>query len=157
MARKFRFRLEVVQRLREQERDAQRRVVASKALEVTNIQRQIASLRSDLESSQRLDRTQRGERLLNVASLRTENVRRSWIKASTGRVNERLAVIRNELSHEQGQMTKTMTHLRVVEKLRERQWTRHRAELAREQQAAGDEAALELHRRKHGTGNRVTP
>lgn len=148
MARKFRFRLETVRRLREQARDAQRRVVADAVRAVTRVEDRIARLTQQLHDTvDRFRDAQRAERL-DVASLRGHQIYRSWLHRNIVESNEELARQQAKLDYERAKLAEAWKRVKAIEKLRERQWKCHLTEVAREERAANDEAALQMYMRR---------
>lgn len=144
MAGRFRFRLDVVERLRRQARDAQRRVVADAVRGVRRVEQRIAGLTRQLAET--VDRTrgvQEAERL-DVVSLRGHQIYRGclhrWILESDAKLGER----RGELDTERNRLVEASKRLKVIEKLRERHWRRYLTQLRREEQAITDETAVQV-------------
>lgn len=148
MARKFRFRLETVRRLRKQTMDAQRRVVADAVRAVTLVEERIAVLTRRRCGAVDQSRDAMGTHCLDLVSLRGQQVYRGWLDHEIAKSNESLAGKRVELDAERAKLAETSKELKVIEKLRERQWKRFRVKIAREEQAANDEAALQMYLRR---------
>ena len=139
MARRFRFRLETVRKIRQQARDVQRRVVAEKARAAGEVRQRIARLEGDLERT--VDRSREAHRTgrLNMSSVRVHEIHRGWLHRSLGEVRAVLVQRQAELSSEQTRLAEASKRLKVIEKLRERQWERYKAEVAKEEQSQADE------------------
>ena len=154
MARRFRFRLEMVRRLREQARDAQRRVVADAVRAVTHLEDRIARLTRQLDdTADRFRDAQRAERL-DVVSLRGHQIFRGWLTRKIAESNEELVRRQASLDYERARLAEVWKRLKAIEKLRERQWERHLTEVAREERAVNDEAALQMYVRRRGEKER---
>lgn len=142
MAGGFRFRLEVVERIRRQAVDAQRRVVADAARRVRWVEQRIAQLSGELTDT--LDRARRDQRVsrLDIVSLRRDEIYRGRLLGRIMQLNAELDERLGELARERKELGETSRRLKVVEKLRERQWQRHLGRVHREEQAAADETAI---------------
>ncbi len=148
MARSFRFRLETVRRLRKQAMDAQRRVVAEAVQAVAGVEERIAAL--TLERHGAADQSRDAMRIhcFDLVSLSGQHIYRGWLDREIAKSNESLAQKRAELDAERERLAETSKELKVIEKLRERQWKRFCVKLAREEQVANDEAALQMYLRR---------
>ncbi len=148
MARRFRFRLETVRRLRQQARDAQRRVVADAVRAVTRVEERIAELTRQWHGMIEQSRDALHTPRLDVVSIRGHQIHRAWLHRKITELSETLARKQAKLRAERAQLAETSNRLRAIEKLRERQWKRFRTSVAREEQGASDEAALQMHLRR---------
>ena len=148
MVRRFRFRLETVRRLREQSRDAQRRVVAEAVRAVTRIEERITQLAGELQDACGRSRDVRGAGMLDTMSLKGHQVYRSWLHRKIAESHEELADKQALLERERAKLAEVSTRLKVIENLRDRQWKRHLVEVAREERAVGDEAAQQGYLRR---------
>lgn len=156
MARRFRFRLETVQKVRERARSAQRNVVAEKVQALGVAQGRVAELVRALGDDTHRSRTALLERNLDLVSLRRHERFRGQVRDRVARAHAVARERRDELKLEQVRLADASKRLRVIEKLRERQWNVHLAEVAREQQALSDEAAMQIHlRRRRNVGAEV--
>ena len=148
MARKFRFRLETVQRLRQQSRDVQRRVVAEHVRAVEVVRWRIDSLTDAMTVTVDASRDTLCKGSLDVNSLRQHQLHRNWLQRSIEGSRDELARRQKELEEQQGTLGELSKQLKVIEKLRERQWERFRFEIAREEQMDNDEAATQQYARR---------
>jgi flagellar FliJ protein len=148
MAGRFRFRLEVVRRIRQQAQDAQRRVVADAARAVGVVEAQIDRLTHTLgDTVDRARETQRGKRL-DLMCLRGDQFYRGWLHRRILESHAELSGRRADLDRARAELGELTKRLKVIEKLRERQWARYLKDIRREEQAAFDESALQMHLRK---------
>ncbi len=70
-------------------------------------------------------------------------------------VTETELVDRNrELDEERSKLAEASKQLKVIEKLREKQWRRHQLEVKREEQSASDESALQMFSRRMSESQR---
>ena len=148
MARRFRFRLEAVQRIRTNDRDRRRRVVAEAVRAMRSVQQRIDDcnelLRASVDRTSDLQRSQR----IDMHSLRSQRFYGGYLHRQLLLAGEELVARQTELDARRGELTEATKRLRAVEKLRERQWERHRRQLAREEQADADEDALQKYIRR---------
>lgn len=145
MAKRFHFRLETVLRVRElREREAKRRVGAKQS-EIAQLDRLDDETRTLIRSQESdLLRLQQQERVEPahiarirawVAHLRTGIAQRALMR---GKLTTELSVLQEELRSARVQT-------RILEKLREKRYTEHRADSAQREQRAADEVAQRLH------------
>ena len=142
MAKEFRFRLEVVRRLREQARDAQRRAVADAVRAVARAEQDIDRLTGQLRQTVELNRGQRTLPRVDIPALRVGEFYRNWLHH---RILDRSLSLARDQAHlqaERSRLGQASARLKAIEKLRERRWSRYRQQLVREEQAQSDEAAL---------------
>ena len=143
MAGRFRFRLDVVERLRRQARDARRRVVGDAVRAVQSVEHRIDQLARQLaETFDRTRGVQRAERL-DMVSLRGHQVYRGYLHRRILQSGVELSERQRELEVERDKLAEASKRLRVIEKLHERHWRRYLTQLHREEQAVNDEAALQ--------------
>lgn len=148
MANGFRFRLEVVRRLRRQALDAQRRVVAGAVRSVARAQDRIAQLAQELRGSMYEARDAQQARRVDVVSLRAHQHHRGWLHRRILESEHELERKEAELNTERDKLAEAMKGLKVIEKLREKRKLRYDTAMRRREQAAYDEAALQLYRRR---------
>jgi flagellar export protein FliJ len=141
MARRFRFRLETVRRLREQARDAQRRVVAEAARVVRSLEDRITRFSQDVRQVSAQLRDARRGGPMDTALLRRYLQYQGWLQRQISGARTDLAARQAELDRQRAKLTELRRDLEVIEKLRERQWQRYLVEVAREEQLEHDEAA----------------
>ena len=150
MAKRFRFRLEAVRRTREQARDAQRRVVAVQVRAVAKVEGRIRELSDQsavaLEMLTRIQRTG----VLDTLMIRQQHAHRDDLNRSMQQQRVELGRKRAELSDEQERLAEASKQLKAIEKLREKQFKQHQEQVAREEQAASDEASIQMYLRRQG-------
>ena len=148
MAGGFRFRLEVVRRLRQQALDAQRRVVAGAVRSVVRAQNRIVQLTQELHGSMGEARDARQAKRLDLVSLCAHQRHRGWLHRRILESEQELGREEAELDTERERLAETMKRLKVIEKLREKQKLRYDTAIRRREQAFYDEAALQTHRQR---------
>ena len=147
MARRFRFPLQTLLKVRRlREREAKRKVAAQSA-EIARLDRldeatgaEIATQQRELLQNQQqaqVDPRELSRRWAWIAHLRSTLAQRQVLRASMVRELERL---RAELREARRQS-------RIIEKLRERRWTEYMRDRRRRELAASDEVARQLHLR----------
>lgn len=142
MAKRFRFRLEVVERVRKQHRDEHRRAVAEAVRAGQQIDAHIARFNEQIRRS--MEETVAGQRggALDVSLVRSYEFHRGWLHRQLAGAR----IVRDERLRDLAGRRQALAHatkkLRVIEKLREKQWKRHVREVAREEQMLTDETAL---------------
>lgn len=141
MARRFRFRLDTVQRLRERARDAQRRALAEAARVVARTQERIQRLSDELQQTMVDSRTSLSGASLDIVSMRGHQYYRGWLHRKIMEAQADLAGEQTRLESERAKLAEASKHVKVIELLRERRWKEYCSGLAREEQAENDEAA----------------
>jgi flagellar FliJ protein len=145
VARRFRFQLEALLRVREvREREAKRKVGAKRAeiARIDDLNRQCAE-----EISRHQDRLRQGQLgTLDTAELARQ---RAWIAYLRGTVVERQALraaMIKELERLREELREARKQKRIIEKLRQRRWDEYIRNRKRSEQAEADELAQQLHR-----------
>ncbi len=149
MVRRFRFRLETVLKLRQRARDQQRRVVAEALRVVAQIETRMTQLTHQLHETIDQSRNVQQAGTLDVRFLSGQEFHRHWLGRKIMESQTELTQKRAEFEAERAKLADAWKKLRVIEKLREKQWQRHRTELTREERTLTDETALNVYLRKH--------
>lgn len=147
MARRFRFRLETVRKIRERERDAQRRIVAEKVHAVEAIRDRVAVLTGGMDDNRSGARDARRPGWVSINLLRGHVLHQTWLARTIETTREELDERLGEFRVEQGKLAESSKRLKVIEKLRERKWEQYQVKLVREEIQAGDEASQQMFRR----------
>ena len=145
MAKRFRFQLETLLKVRRlREREAQRKV-AAKYAELARLDETIRQTSAAISEQQAaLLAAQRAPRVETLQLSRG----RAWVGylRSTALQQQALRAARaRELETLQAELRDARTQTRVLEKLRERRWTTYLHERKAGDQAAADELAQQLH------------
>lgn len=148
MAKRFRFRLETLRRIRQQERDRQQRTLADALRNVESAGLRLATVTQQIEDAAALTRFDRQRERLDVATMRATHSYRGILEQRLAR--ERLAMGRTtaDLDAHRAKLGEATKNLKVLENLRDRQWRRHRVEVARQEQAEYDEIGAQQYARK---------
>ncbi len=144
MARRFRFRLDVVERVRRSLRDAQQRVVAEAARAVAAARNRETSWTNDLQGSFAGSRMIQSSARIDMTCLLTYQLHRGWLRRTIESAGAEVLEKLHKFEEERTKLAEASKHLKVIEKLRERQWQRHVQEIKREEQAVNDEAAVHM-------------
>jgi len=150
MGGRFKFRLEVVRRIRKEAQDAQRRVVGEAIRSLQDTQGRIARLGEQLEGATQDARDVQSGRFLNMAWLRSHHLHQGYMRRHVVSAQAELNGRRTRLDEERAKLAEVTKRLKAIEKLRERRKTQHDAGLRRREQADLDEAALQTHRIRRG-------
>lgn len=143
MARKFHFRLDTVRRLRKQVVDRQRRVVADAQRVATAADEANAGRTRDLDHELHGARSELQTGTLDLTLLRSRQLFRAWLKRKVLETRADARAARAELDRERARLGEAAKRLKVIEKLRQRQWQRHRVAARRTEQAAYDDVAVQ--------------
>ena len=143
MAKRFEFRLEVVQRVRQRAVDAQRRVVADSIRSVADEESRLRDISAQLRDLSMETRVTKQSESPDVASLRSQQYYHGWLADQSLKIQGELGRRRTESAIERRKLAEQSKRLQVIEKLRERQWQRFRRDQERREQGQLDEAALQ--------------
>ncbi|UCE60336.1 MAG: flagellar export protein FliJ [Phycisphaerales bacterium] len=146
----FRFKLEVVRRLRKQAQDTQRRAVAGAIRSVVRVEDRIARLGREVQSTLDGRREAQGVAHVDMACLRGHELYRGWLSYKTREARAELARCQASVNEERDKLATATKELKVIEKLRERQKARYDTWIRRQEQSASDEAALQTYLRDRG-------
>ena len=143
MAGRFRFRLETVERVRGQEVERQRRAVAVATRAVKAAEARLADVTNRLRDLALSTRSAKQGGRLDVGLLRSQEFHGGWLADQAIKAQGGLSVKKAELLRERSLLGDLSKRLKVIEKLRERQWRRFRVEQAKREQVELDEVALQ--------------
>lgn len=144
MARKFRFRLETLRRVRELEQDAQRRCLAVAIREVGAMEGQLTKLGEQLRDTLESCRTERDFGRLAPATLRAHQQHTEYLHRRIRDAQIQLVARQEQVGEEQAKLAQARKKLRVLEKLREKKRESYLREVTREEQKETDEAASQM-------------
>jgi flagellar FliJ protein len=142
MAKRFRFRLDAVERVRRQRRDEQRRAVAEAIRAVQQVDEHMARLNEQIRRS--MEEAVAGQRggPLDLAMVRSHEFHRGWLHRQLAGARIARDERSRELARRRRALAEATKQLRVIEKLREKQWQGHIREIEREEQMLADEMTL---------------
>ena len=166
MAKRFRFRLETVRRLRKQAQDECRRVVAERLRQVAAVRSRInemdgqlaeqrATVRNLVLPSPPADDAGAGQgvaRLLDMDRMRRHRLYMNHLRQGIARGERQAAELQGLLRKDQAALAEATKRVRVIDKLEERQRSRHELMLRRAETAENDEIAAQFARRQSATG-----
>ncbi len=145
MARRFEFRLETLLRLRQlQQREAKRKVGA-KLAEIALVDRLNRQTASEIARQQRLLLAGQQQRRLDPLALQRGRAWVAHLRHTIGLRQARRTELVTELRELQAAWQRARTAEQIVQKLRERRWREYLHDQARQEQAATDELAQQLH------------
>jgi len=152
MAVKFRFRLDAVRKLRQMEQDVRRRAVAEAVQALARVEARIARLSQELKQTLAQRRDAQQAPRLDLTCLRGHQFYQGWLQRRILESDVEMGERRKSLQEERARLADASKRLKVIEKLRERQWNRHQEELRREDQAEQDEVAAQTSLRRPPDG-----
>jgi len=156
MAAKFRFRLETVLKLRKQEQETHRRAVAEAIHAVGLAEERVSRLSQELRSTFEQRREAQQAACIDVSTLRGHQIYQGWLQRRILESGVEWDERQRMLAEQRSRLADASKRLKVIEKLRERQWTKHQAKQRREEQAGQDEIAAQSHiRALRNAGRRV--
>jgi len=139
MAKRYRFLLETLLRLRRQREDEQKRVVAQRLRQVGRIEQHKRLLESNIADQIRLTRDLQGGERIDVDQLK---VGRYWmirLRRGALEADAALAAQRAMLAQERSELAERRKATKVLERLEERQREAHRVGLEREERMELDD------------------
>jgi flagellar FliJ protein len=145
VAKRFRFRLETLLKVRElREREAKRNVAAKRA-EIARLDQLDEQTATEIRRHQSVLLAAQQSGALDPVALQRG---RAWIghlrKTITLRHIQRQTLL-EQLAERQAQWREARKQMRVLEKLKERRWDEHRRKEERLERAALDELAQQMH------------
>ena len=143
----FRFRLEALRNLRAQALLERRRATAEAVRAVQAIEEELGQLTTQLRETMTWTRDAQAAGPLDLTSLRGSQFYRGWLQRRILESGTERTEAQRLLDEERARLTDADTKLKVVEKLRERQWQRFQDDERRRAQLETDEAGLNVFRR----------
>jgi len=147
MARGFAFRLEVVRKVREQKQNVQRRVVAQAARAVSAVEDRIARTDEALRGEVGALRREQSEARLDMGSLCGHRYYMSRLHREMQESLTVLAQKQEALRSERDKLAEASKRLKVIEKLKEKQWKRYMDRINRAERFIQDETGLQQYMR----------
>ena len=148
MPGRFRFRLEAVRKVRRQAQDAQQRVVAGVLREIRQTEAGVRQLTEELRAEVGATRAAQSIQRLDLPRIRGHQFRQTWLQGRVLDAQTELGRLQTRLEQERAKLAEAARRLKVIEKLRERQWERFCIEERRAEQRENDEVANQLHLRR---------
>lgn len=148
MAKRFRFRLETVLKIRKQREDEAKRVVAERLRRIADVGNDIDSMRSQISSEIKSFRQSHASGRIDTARISNH---RHWLIHLDQNVlasKSHLGELEAELAQERVALGEARKQVRVLEKLEERQRARHAKELNRAEALESDEIGNNLYLRQ---------
>ena len=146
MAKRFHFPLQTLLRVRQlHEREAKRKV-ATKRAEVARIEQLIVQTGDEIVRQQEALASQQKGRL-DPLTLQRGRAWVTYLRQTLARQHGQRAALTEELRVLQATLRAVRTQARIIEKLRERRWREYVRDRNRQEQAAADELAQQLHGR----------
>jgi len=154
MAKRFEFRLEALLKIRKQAEDACKRAVADRLRSIGVVQGEIAVLQDQIRSEIGAFRRTHAVGRLDVTQVMRH---RHWlIHLHQGALmgHARLAELQRRLQEDRAALAETRKRVRILEKLKERQYERYRRDLDRAEVRQNDEIGNILYVREKVLGTR---
>jgi len=142
MAKRFRFRLETIRRVRKQAEDAQKRLVAHKLQEVVQTRSKIDGINEALRAESDSIRFSQGAGVLDVPMLRYRQFYLTSLRNRLFEMQESLLTRNKALNIERKKLAELSAKRKALDKLREKRWQAHQEALRRQEQTETDEVAV---------------
>jgi flagellar export protein FliJ len=121
----FQFRLDVVERLRRQELQREQRAMAASVRSLLEARRLEEVIDGRLAENQQRYRAMQTDAKLNVAEIRTEQVHLFWLRRVREQTRDEAARRVEHVDTQREKLVRASRRVKVLEKLRERQWHRY--------------------------------
>jgi len=139
MAKRFRFRFDTMLKIRQQREDQHKRIVADRLRQIARGRGQIEAIEGQIRDELDAIRVGQGAGTIDIQQVMRH---RHWLghlhKASL-EAEARLRTLEARLSQERAQLAEAVKQRRILEKLKERQHERHRAEEERRETRESDD------------------
>ncbi len=154
MVEGFKFSLQTLLRLRKQDRDEQRRVVAQAIRAVAGSQARVSLLTGDLRETVSSVRSEQQDDSLNLVAMRRHQFYRSWLHQQIIDAENEVAENRQLLDQQRAKLAEATKQLKVVEALRDKKLARYNEKMTRALRIEEDEigAAMFLRNQRRSTG-----
>ncbi len=152
MAKRFRFRLEPLLKLRKGREDEQKRAVASRVGELQRCVEHLAQLHRGVDETIARAREDRGAERLDVPTALAEQRWRLHLKRCITQQQGQVQGVQALLNGDRAELVRRSRNRKVIETLRQRQWQEHAAAQAREERAESDEIGAQAYRRRRDQG-----
>lgn len=139
MAKRYKFRLETLLRLRKQQEDQQKRVVASRLREVRTLRERSQYLSTEIAHHQDQTRLSLSQARMDLDDLK---LGRHWLirlRRGVLAADAQITTQRSLLAQERADLTEARKQTKVLERLKERQRQAYLVELNRRERAELDE------------------
>lgn len=139
MAKRFRFRFETMLKIRRQREDQHKRIVAERIRQIRQVERERVSLeRRIAENMEAIRQSQAGGTIDLQQAIRHRNFLTHLHRAALEAESQRRG-LEARLAQERQALAEAAKQCRVLDKLKEHQWDRHRREQERIEQNAADD------------------
>jgi len=142
MARPFRFRLETVLKLRKQNEDEHKRIVADRVRQLNAARRRLAQMEYQIELEAELVRAGRVRGRIMVQDLARGRHWLTYLQRTLLETQDHMRTVEARLARERAELARAAKEAKVLEKLKERQRQRHQAEEKRIERRELDEMAI---------------
>lgn len=139
MAKKFRFRFETLLKIRRQREDQHKRIVADRLAQIAQVQQELEKLgQLTHEGLDSIRTVQQSGRI----DMQQAMAQRGWVThlhKATLDAQARMRGLEARLAQERAALAEAAKQRRILEKLKERQWSRHHLEAQRTETLAVDD------------------
>jgi len=144
MAKKYTFRLQTVLRLRKMAEDECRRRVADRLREIGRAESDVRRLEEQYDWEIGRSRDDQQSPSMNVMTVRLRRSYMGHLQRSERECEAHIRVLREKLEEEQRALAHASKEVKALEKLRDRQWERHREQQRRAERAEEDEIGQQM-------------
>jgi flagellar FliJ protein len=142
MARPFRFRLETVLKLRKQNEDEHKRIVADRVRQLNEVRRRLTQMENQIELEAELVRAGRIRGRIEAQDLARGRHWLSYLQRALLETQDHMRTVEARLDRERAELARAAKEAKALEKLKERQRQRHQAEEKRIERRELDEMAI---------------
>lgn len=128
MAKRFRFRFETMLKLRRQREDEQKRIVGERLAQIAQVRDEIARLEQLTTGSMDSIRAIQQPGRIDLQQAIAQRAWAAHLHKAALDAQSRLGGLEAKLAQERAALAEAAKQRRILEKLREHQWERHRVE-----------------------------
>ena len=144
MAKRFTFRLGTVLRLRKMAEDDCRRRVAARLREIARVESDIRRLEEQFEWEVGRSRDDQRDPHMDVMTVRRRRSYMGHLQRRTRVCEQQMRTLQQKLEEDRSTLALASKRVKALEKLRDRQWTRHIEAQRRAERVEEDEIGQQL-------------
>jgi len=141
MAKRFKFRLDTVLKIRKQREDQRKRVVADRLRQISQVREQMAAIDRQIGDEMRAIRRAQSPGTIDIQQAMRHRHWLGHLHKTALEAGARLRFLEARLAQERAVLAEAVKQRRILAKLKEQQWERYRQEADKRELAASDEMA----------------
>ena len=141
MAKRFKFRLDTVLKIRKQREDQRKRVVADRLRQIARVREQMASIDRQIRDEMAAIRSAQEPGTIDIQQAMRHRHWLGHLHKTALEAEARLRFLEARLAQERAALAEAMKERRILEKLKDQQWQRYRKEGEKREIVESDEMA----------------